>query len=147
MHSLHSKFHTIGLGDPNALYREDYFEVGERRERMVWERITRNKKWSYNSYTFSYAAADGERKTYTWRRTVDRWYKQLKEMELRAGSVEEVEGEVLAVWKGTNRWNVKRGSLFIRKGEEGDEKEKKRWEVMVILTAFAIIENFQRRGK
>jgi hypothetical protein len=137
LHSQRSKFNTIGIGNPEAILEEG----GDKAERMVWERLQRMKKWSYRWYEFEFGG-----KVFTWRRTEDRWYKILKNMELRAGKEED--GELVAAWRGSQRMNVKRGSFFIkRKDEQVGEYEWKRFEVMVLLTGLAIIEAYRRRSR
>jgi hypothetical protein len=107
LHSQHSKFNTIGIGNPEAILEEGE----DKAERMVWERLQRMKKWNYRWYEFEFGG-----KVFTWRRTEDRWYKFLKNMELRAGKEED--GELVAAWRGSQRMNVKRGSFFIKRNDE-----------------------------
>jgi hypothetical protein len=135
--SQRAKFNTIGIGNPEAVLEEG----GDKSERMVWERLQRMKKWSFRWYEFEFGG-----QVYTWRRTKDRWPKILKNLELRVGKEED--GELIAVWKGSTRMNVKRGSFFIRwKDEAVDEREWKRFEAVMLLTGFAIIEGYRRRSR
>jgi hypothetical protein len=137
LHSQHSMHHTIGVGNPEALLKEGE----DKTERMIWERLQRVKKWNYRWYELEF-----EGQVYTWRRTADRWYKHLKNMELRVGREED--GKLVAVWKGSTRINVKRGSFFLRRREEGvDEDEARRFEVVALLTGLAIIEAYMRRAR
>lgn len=137
MHSKHAKFHTIGIGNPDAIMEDDRDE----NERMVWERLQRMKKWSYRWYEFEFGG-----QVYTWRRTADRWLRSLRDMELRVGKKED--GELVAAWRGTSRMNVKRGSFFIKRRDEGVEGvEGDRFETMTLLTGLAIIEGFMRRAR
>ena len=82
-----------------------------------------------------------------WRRTNNRWPNRLRDMELRVG--EEEEGELVAVWKSSESMKVRRGSMFVKPGVEGEgaeeSEEERRWSVMVLLTAFTIIEAYIRR--
>ena len=108
---------------------------------MVWERLHRMKKWSYRWYEIEFGG-----QVYTWRRTEDRWPACLKDMELRAGREEG--GELVGAWKGSTRMNVKRGSFFLKRGDEGVvEDERKKFEAVVLLTGLAIIECYVRRSR
>lgn len=135
--SQRAMFNTIGIGNPDLLLEEG----DDKSERMIWERLQRMKKWDFRWYEIEFAG-----QVYTWRRTEDRWPKFLKDMELRVGREED--GVLIAVWKGSTRMNVKRGSFFIRRKEEGrDESEWKRFEAVVLLTGLAIIEGYRRRSR
>jgi hypothetical protein len=142
-----ARFDTIGVGDPDAVLEE-----GNRVGRIVWERLQRTKKWTYKSYEFEYerGVGRGERQTYTWRRTKNH-FGFLRELELRVGGPEQREGEVLAVFVGTDTRNIKRGRYFIKRSRDGDGEEgmaeAKRWELMVLLTSLAIIESAARRSR
>jgi hypothetical protein len=137
LHSQHSKFHTIGVGDPGTILEDG----GNKDGRMVWERLQRMKKWSYRWYEFEF-----EGQVYTWRRTEDRWPVCLKDMELRVGREEG--GELVGVWRGSTRMNVKRGSFVLKRSDEGMvEYERKRFEAVVLLTGLAIIECYVRRSR
>lgn len=74
------------------------------------------------------------------------------ELELRAGAVDEEDGQLLAKWVGSSSWTMKAGSLFIaytaKNGQDHNtprDEETKKWEIIVCLTTFAIIES-QVRG-
>ena len=137
LHSQRSMHHTIGIGNPETLLEEG----GDKTDRVIWERLRRKTKWNYRWYELEF-----EGQVYTWRRTADRWYKHLQDMELRVGKEED--GKVVAVWKGSTRMNVKRGSFFLRRREEGvDEEEARRFEVVALLTGLAIIEAYRRRAR
>ena len=99
------------------------------------------EKWKYRCYEFEFL---GE--VYTWRRTEDRWYKHLKDMELRMGREEE--GRLVAAWRGCTRINVKRGSFYLeRRGDGVSKEEESKFEVVVLLTGLAIIEAYRRRAR
>lgn len=125
---------TIGFGSPAE-------EIEEGKE-LVWEQLQRPKKFSHKVYYFEFGSG-ANRKTYTYRKGYGT-LKRLKSMELRAGGVEEEEGELMAKWIGNNNWSMKTGSLFI-KNLKGQDQEL--WERAVCLTAFAIIESQIRRAK
>ena len=144
---LHPRGFTFGLGDPAADKREG--------EEMIWEESKRPKTFSHRVHQFDFGTG-AQRRTYTYRKSYS-VLKRLKGIELRAGGVEEeeAEGPVLAKWVGgKSKWTMKAGSLLIRRtGMEdrnqdvpSDEKAKK-WEVMVCLTTFGIIESQLKRRK
>jgi hypothetical protein len=144
-----AKFHvrgldyTIGLGNP----------AGEIEGKgITWEKLTRLGKYTHKVHYFSIGSAE-QRRTYTYRKQYTR-FKRLKTMELRAGGIEDEKGELLARWVGTSKLSMKRGSLFIKriglKGQEPDaplDEEARKWEIMVCMTAFTIIESQVRRSK
>lgn len=147
--------HVIGLGDPDAIFSE-----GEREERIVWEDMqrVREEKFAWKTYVFEFESGGGLRKKYTWRKTkmglgVSRIGMFTKQMELRVSDPEAVNtGELVAKWQGSSKVYMKQGSLFIKRrtGRDGDgdeEMEEKRWELMVLLTLFAIIETAVRRNR
>jgi hypothetical protein len=126
---------TVGFGSP-----ADEFQGKE----LVWEQLQRPKKFSHKVYYFEFGSG-ADRKTYTYRKTYGT-LKRLKSMELRAGGVDDEDGELLAKWVGNNGWTMKTGSLFIKRlDEKGQDQEV--WERAVCLTAFAIIESQIRRSK
>ncbi|KAF8851217.1 hypothetical protein BDZ45DRAFT_808492 [Acephala macrosclerotiorum] len=127
----------IGIGDPDYILPEGGGDVGDR---MVWEVMERLNKWKYNEYSFDYESLRKERKTYTWRRTKAFWG-HMREMELREGAKDDKEGELLAVWRRSEKVNKKRGSLFCKRFGQ-DEK----WDLVVVLSILAIIESEVRRG-
>lgn len=140
----HLRGFTIGLGDP----------AGELEgKQVIWERLERPEKYSHKIYHFDFGTGQ-QRKTYTFRKCNGRTGR-LKSMELRAGGIDEEDGQLLAKWVGSSRWNMKNGSLFIadrsRMGNnhlsqlQGEDITK--WEIMVCLTTFAIIESQVRRSK
>jgi hypothetical protein len=140
---MHRRGFTIGLGDP----------AGEiEGKQMIWERLERPEKYSHKVYYFNFGTG-AARMTYTYRKSYG-VLGRLKSMELRAGGVDEEDGQLLAKWVGSSSWTMKAGSLFIAytaKNGQGhntprDEGTKK-WEMMVCLTTFAIIESQVRRSK
>lgn len=135
--------HTIGLGDPDALIEEG--NVGER---VIWERMRRTNRWNYKSYEFDFESgrSGGERTTYTWKWTNRGMLGMARDMELRAGSPGDEQGELVAVYSRTTWKNVKRGTFSISRkfGGDGDERGKK-WELVVLLTALGILELATRR--
>ena len=137
IHLPHGRHCTIGIGNPEMIIEEG----GDKAERMVWEKLQTMKKWTYRWYQFEFGA-EGEREVYTWRRTKDRWPRRLKDMELRVGKEED--GELVAIWRGSDGMKAKRGSFFIKKRE--GLKEEKKWELMVLLTGLSIIESYMRRS-
>ncbi|KAJ6137695.1 hypothetical protein N7471_004181 [Penicillium samsonianum] len=140
---MHRRGFTIGLGDP----------AGEiEGKQMIWERLERPEKYSHKIYYFDFGAG-AQRMTYTYRKSY-RALGRLKSMELRAGGVDEEDGQLLAKWVGSNSWKMKAGSLFIaytaKSGQDHNaarDEETKKWEMMVCLTTFAIIESQVRRSK
>jgi hypothetical protein len=111
---------------------------------MVWEgmrRVTWVKKWtSHRRYWYEYGERQNRRE-YTWREMDDRWYKiWLTNMELKVGGSDEIEGELVGIWKGNEKSNWKQGSLYI-KHVDGIEDERKRWEIMIILSSRSLIEH------
>ena len=137
-HFPHGAHFTIGVGNPEVTIEEGE----DKAERMSWEKLQRMKKWTYRWYQFEFGAGEG-REVYTWRRTNDRWPRRLKNMELRVGKEEG--GDLVAVWKGSHGMKVKRGSMFIKR--RGGLKEEKKWELMVLLTGFSIIESYVKRTR
>jgi len=148
----------VGLGDPDTL--------GDGKEgEVVWERLRKTSNWTHSTYEFELEDEKGERRTYEWKRLRQGFFADQPDMELREVLTEikgvgegqseernrvESRGEVLAVYKGLRGWK-KRGVLFLRKGIEVGEMEKKgegkNWEMMVLLTALGIIEAARRRAR
>jgi hypothetical protein len=140
---MHRRGFTIGLGDP----------AGEiEGKQMIWEGLERLQKYSHKVYYFDFGTG-AARKTYTYRKTYG-VLGRLKSMELRAGGIDQEDGPLLAKWVGSSSWTMKAGSLFIadtaKNGQDHNaprDEETKKWEVMVCLTTFAIIESQVRRSK
>lgn len=140
---MHSRGFTIGIGDP----------AGELEGRpVIWERLERPEKYSHKTYHFDFGSA-GQRATYTYRKTNGRTGR-LKSMELRAGGVDEENGQLLAKWVGSSSWHMKDGTLFIAQGMEigpssdmPNGQNSNNWDIVVFLTAFSIIESQHRRSK
>ncbi|KAJ5601322.1 hypothetical protein N7510_010856 [Penicillium lagena] len=140
---MHRRGFTIGLGDP----------AGEiEGKQMIWERLERPEKYSHKIYYFDFGTG-AQRMTYTYRKSLGALGK-LKSMELRAGGVDEEDGQLVAKWVRSSSWTMKAGSLFIaytaKSGQDRNpprDKEAKKWEIMVCLTTFAIIESQIRRSK
>jgi hypothetical protein len=140
---MHRRGFTIGLGDP----------AGEiEGKQVIWEKLERPEKYSHKVYYFNFGTGEA-RRTYTYRKTY-RTLGRLKGMELRAGGVDEEDGQLLAKWVGSSSWMMKNGSLFIastaKNGQDHNaprDEETKKWEMMVCLTTFAIIESQVRRSK
>jgi hypothetical protein len=103
-------------------------------------------------YNFEFGTG-ATRRSYTYRKSYG-VLKKLKGMELRAGGVDKEDGQLLAKWVGNNSWKMKNGSLSIARPSESlqelnetrDEQFEK-WEIMVCLTTFSIIESQFRRSK
>jgi hypothetical protein len=139
--------YAIGIGDPDALLEE-----GNAEERVVWERLLRANKWDHKIYEFEYenGAGGGPRTKFTWRWTNPWFLRVPRDLELRVGSPADGEGELVARFRKTDWRFIKRGSLFIKRrygddgGEQGEE-QRKRWELVVLLTALGIIEGVARR--
>ncbi|KAJ5455862.1 uncharacterized protein N7458_004126 [Penicillium daleae] len=140
---MHRRGFTIGLGNP----------AGEiEGKQMEWERLERPKKYSHKIYYFDFGTG-AQRMTYTYRKSYG-VLGRLKSMELRAGGVDDEDGQLLAKWVGSSSWTMKTGSLFIahtaKSGQDHNaprDEEAKKWEIMVCLTTFAIIESQVRRSK
>jgi hypothetical protein len=140
---MHRRGFAIGLGDP----------AGEiEGKQMIWERLERPEKYSHKIYHFDFGAG-AQRTTYTYRKSYG-VLGRLKSMELRAGGVDEEDGQLLAKWVGSSSWTMKAGSLFIAYTAKSRQdhnaprdKESKKWEMMVCLTTFAIIESQVRRSR
>jgi hypothetical protein len=139
--------HIIGLGDPDAVFNE-----GNRVERMVWERLQSMSKWSHKTYEFEFESCLGERTTYRWQWANHGFLGVPLDLELRVRSSESGEGEILALYKRADWKHFKRGTFSIKRrwdrvGEDemAGEQEGKRWELMVLLTALAILEGAIRR--
>ena len=140
---MHLRGFTIGLGDP----------AGELEgKQMIWEKLERPGKYSHKIYNFDFGTGP-QRTTYTYRKSYG-VLGRLKSMELRAGGVDEEDGQLLAKWVGSSSWTMKAGSLFIactaKSGQDHNalrDEETKKWELMVCLTTFAIIESQVRRSK
>ncbi|KAJ5819292.1 hypothetical protein N7474_004883 [Penicillium riverlandense] len=140
---MHLRGFTIGLGDP----------AGEiEGKQMIWERLERPEKYSHKIYYFDFGTG-AQRMTYTYRKSHGA-LGRLKSMELRAGGVDEEDGQLQAKWVGSSSWKIKEGSLLIAytaKSEQDhnppSDEETKKWEIMVCLTTFAIIESQFRRSK
>jgi hypothetical protein len=134
--------HTIGLGDPDAVLKEE-----DKAERTTWEILRRTRKWSSETFDFEYESGIGGRTTYRWQWANRRgFFKIPYDLELRVLSPESGEGEILSLYKRACWKRVMRGSFFIKRrwdpvGEDeivGGE-EAKRWELMVLLTALGIV--------
>jgi hypothetical protein len=140
---MHRRGFTIGLGDP----------AGEIEGKpMLWEDLERPEKYSHKVYHFDFGRG-AYRMTYTYRKSYG-VLGRLKGMELRTGGVGQEDGELLAKWVGSSSWTMKTGSLFIanmaKRGQDPNahlNEEAKKWEIIVCLTAFAIIESQHRRSK
>ncbi|CAI7594283.1 unnamed protein product [Penicillium manginii] len=133
----HIRGFTIGLGDP----------AGEiEGKQIIWEKLERPEKYSHKGE---------QRSTYTLRKSTGRTGR-LKSMELRVGGVDEEDGELVAKWVGSSRWNMKNGSLFVadtvKRGQHSEqntlrEGDANSLEMIVYLTTFAVIESQVRRSK
>ena len=139
--------YAIGIGDPNALLEE-----GNVDERVVWERLLRSNKWNHKVYEFEYedGAGGGTRTKFTWRWTNPWILRVPRDLELRVGSPGDVEGELVARFRKTDWRSIKRGSFFIKRRYRGDDEEqgedqRKKWELVVLLTSLGIIEGLARR--
>jgi hypothetical protein len=140
---MHIRGFTIGLGDP----------AGEIQGKgMTWERLERPEKYSHKVYNFEFGTG-ATRRSYTYRKSYG-VLKKLKGMELRAGGVDKEDGQLLAKWVGNNSWKMKNGSLSIARPSESlqelnetRDEEFEKWEIMVCLTTFSIIESQFRRSK
>ncbi|KAF7179358.1 hypothetical protein CNMCM7691_008291 [Aspergillus felis] len=140
---MHLRGFTIGLGDPAKEIEGTP---------MVWEKLERPEKYGHKVYHFDFGTG-AQRMTYTYRKSY-RVLGRLKSMELRAGGIDKEDGQLLAKWVGSSSWTMKAGSLFIanmaKSGQDHSahlDEEAKKWEIMVCLTAFAIIESQHRRSK
>jgi len=139
LYHMHAHEFVVGIGDPNATADDG---LGKE---MIWESLRRGEKWRHISHTFEFGIG-AERRAYTWRRTVKYWSNYVKDMELRVGGLEEKQGELVALWTGTSWHNLKKGTLFFK--ERGADKEElRKWGIVVVLTAMAIIENAVRRAR
>ena len=139
LHHMHAREFVVGVGDPHVVA-----EDGQQGE-AVWESLRRGEKWRHISHTFEFGSGK-DRRVYTWRRTVKYWSNYVKDMELRVGGMKEKDGDLVALWTGSCWHNLKKGTLFL-KDRDGDSEEVRKWEVMVVLTAMAIIENAVRRSR
>lgn len=139
----HLRGFTIGLGDPAKEIEGKH---------VIWEKLERPEKYSHKVYHFDFGKGE-DRMTYTFRKSTGRTGR-LKSMEVRTGGVDQEDGELVAKWVGSSRWNMKNGSLFLadrmKSGEEKSavgEVHASDLEVMVYLTTFAVIESQVRRSK
>lgn len=140
---MHLRGFTIGLGDPAR-------EIEGKP--MIWERLERPEKYRHKVYYFDFGSRE-HRMTYTYRKSYG-VLGRLKSMELRTGGVDKEDGELLAKWVGRSSWTMKAGSLFVANVAKSSQdhnahldRDAKKWEIMVCLTAFAIIESQHRRSK
>ncbi|KAG2019200.1 hypothetical protein GB937_005494 [Aspergillus fischeri] len=140
---MHLRGFTIGLGNPAR-------EIEGKP--MVWERLERPEKYGHKVYHLDFGTG-AQRTTSPYRKSYS-VLRRLKSMELRTGGVDEEDGQVLAKWVGSSSWTMKPGRLFIanmaKSGQDHNthlDEEAKKWERMVCLTAFAIIESQHRRSK
>ena len=108
-------------------------------------------KWSHKTYEFEFESG-GERTTYRWQWANRGFLGVPLDLELRVRSSESGEGEILALYKRADWKHFKRGTFFIKRrwdrvGEDemAGGQEEKRWELMVLLTALAILEAAVRR--
>jgi hypothetical protein len=129
--------YAIGIGNPEALLEE-----GNVDERVVWERLLRSNNWNHKAYEFEYenGVGGGTRMKFTWRWTNPWFLRVPRDLELRVGSPRDGEGELVSRYRKTDWWFVKRGSFFIKRrysdgGEEQGEEQRKKWELVVLLTA------------
>jgi hypothetical protein len=136
--------YAIGLGDPDALLEE-----GDRNERVVWECLRRSNKWNHKAYEFEWdhGVGGGERTNYKWQWTSRGFLGVHSDLELRVSSPDSREGDIVVLYKRANWRHPKRGSFFIKRGFGNGEKEAKKWELMVLLTALGIIEGLVRRSR
>jgi hypothetical protein len=122
-----SGHYTIELGDPNV-------------EPVVLEELDRVKGWS-SRHQFEFAFGGRERDVFLWRHRGRDLAENRDDLELLVEDEErEEEDEVLAVYEakgGEHGWKSK-GRLLIKEG--GGEQ----WELMVILTAMALIVSKRR---
>ncbi|GIC86298.1 uncharacterized protein Aud_002666 [Aspergillus udagawae] len=137
---MHRRGFTIGLGDPAR-------EIEGKP--MVWEKLERPEKHGHKVYHFDFGTG-AQRMTYTYRKSYG-VLGRLKSMELRAGGVDKEDGLLLAKWVGSSSWMMKAGSLFIANTAKSRQdrnahldEDTNKWEIMVCLTAFAIIESRYR---
>lgn len=139
----HGRGFTIGVGDPAR-------EIEGKQ--MIWERLERPEKYGHKIYYFDFGTGV-QRMTCTYRKS-NGFLGKLKTIELRAGGIDEEDGRLLAKWVGSSSRKIKEGSLFIpytaKSGQDHNaisDEETKKWEIMVCLTTFAIIESQFRRRK
>lgn len=138
----HLRGFTIGLGDP----------AGEiEGKEVVWEKLERPEKYSHKVYHFDYGKGE-QRTTYTFRKTNGRTGR-LKSMELRVGRPDREDGELVAKWIGSSRWNMRHGSLFVADTTKGGanqsaaQRDTSDFDIVVWLTTFSVIESQYRRSK
>lgn len=137
---FHRRGFTIGLGNPGGELEGKH---------MTWERLERPEKYSHKVYYFDFGTGE-QRMRYTYRKSYG-VLGRLKTMELRAGGVDEENGQLLSKWVGNSSWSMKSGSLFIasaaRNGQGKNAHDDREWERMICLTTFAIVESQHRRSK
>jgi hypothetical protein len=122
-----SGHYTIELGDPDV-------------EPVVLEELDRVKGWS-SRHQFEFVFGERERDVFLWRHRGRDLAENRDDMELVLEDEErEEEDEVLAIYEakgGEHGWKSK-GRLLIKEG--GGEQ----WELMVVLTAIALIVSKRR---
>jgi hypothetical protein len=118
----------IGLGDPASNISS-----------MVWEDLARPNKWKHNIHKFESLFGEEGRKTFVWKRTKGNIFDDQGDRVLYEEGKEDV---ILAKYIGVGvfKWK-KRGRLYMVEGG-GDT-----WELMVLLTALALIELSRRRAR
>lgn len=145
---LHLNANEMCIGDYSRVLEEGDHVA----ERAIWESLVKQKeKFRYGIYEFEYGSGSdgvgsiGERCKYTWRRTKSQWGGAMREWELRAGARSIEGGELLAVWKREGWKGFKKGRLFVKDRFESAEREKQKWEIMVVMSLMVIIEAYIRR--
>jgi hypothetical protein len=118
-----------GISDPEVILEEG----DHKSERMIWERLQRMKKRNYRWYEIEFArvVVYMEENGGSMAEVLERYGIRLRKEEDR---------QLIAIWNGSTRMNLKRGSFFIRRKETTEESEWKRFETLVPLTGLAIIE-------
>lgn len=131
--------HIIGVGDPDNM-------GGFTTAPVVWEKVRRSSTWRYKNYEVEYDNGSHGRKKYTWQWVQRGLMGYPTALELRAGSPNALGNEILAVYKRKYFKNLKSGIFHIHGDiEQTGDRGSKEWEVFVLLSALAILEEKRRR--
>lgn len=128
---------TVGIGDPNINSGSD----------VIWEDLVRESKINHSRYSWSMDLPGGRgRRTFVWKRThhfgleYEPWRTKTAWTHLKLQDVET--GKIVANFARTSiNWRRKVGRLVFR-ADYGET-----WEIMVLLTVFALIEGTRRRER